>query len=89
MPETKEKIPFFPQEFYVGDWVLLKLDNGQEYIGKIVKYDNNWIKIENRFGRSTWVNPLKIVFIHHSGECMANTDPRADKDYFDKLWKYR
>jgi len=90
LSETKEKIPIFPQEFYVGDWVLLKLDNGQEYIGKIVKYDNNWIKIENRLGRSTaWVNLFKIVFIHHSCEGVANTDPRADKDYFDELWKYR
>ena len=71
-----------PEGLGKGDWILFKLDNGEEYIGKVVDFDNRWLKVENIYRTTTWVNSLKIVFVNPSSEAEAHYDPRGDKFYY-------
>ena len=66
-----------------GDWILFKLDNGEEYIGEVIDFDDRWLKVGNIYG-TTWVNSLKIVFVNPSSKAEATYDPRGAKYFYDQ-----
>ena len=76
-----------PEGIDKGDWISFKLDNGEEYIGKVVDFGDRWLKVENIYG-TTWVNLLKVVFINPSSEAEAHYDPRGAKYFYDPVSKY-
>ena len=76
-----------PKGLDKGDWISFKLDNGEEYIGKVVDFGDRWLKVENIYG-TTWVNLLKVVFINPSSEAEAHYDPRGAKYFYDPASKY-
>ena len=76
-----------PEGIDKGGWILFKLDNGEEYIGKVVDFGDRWLKVENIYG-TTWVNLLKVVFINPSSEAEAHYDPRGAKYFYDPVSRY-
>jgi len=84
---NKDTKNILPENLGKGDWISFKLDNGEEYIGKVVDFDDMWLKVENIYG-TTWVNLLKVVFINPSSEAEAHYDPRGAKYYFKPKFEY-
>jgi len=87
MSTKSAKQNILPKGLGKGDWISFKLDNGEEYIGKVVDFGDRWLKVENIYG-TTWVNLLKIVFINPSSEAEAHYDPRGAKYFYDPVSRY-
>jgi len=87
MSTKSAKQNILPKGLGKGDWISFKLDNGEEYIGKVVDFGDRWLKVENIYG-TTWVNLLKVVFINPSSEAEAHYDPRGAKYFYDPISKY-
>jgi len=82
MSTKSAKQNILPEGLGKEDWILFKLDNGEEYIGEVIDFDDRWLKVGNIYGTTTWVNLLKIVFINPSSKAEATYDPRGDKFYY-------
>jgi len=80
--QAQKQDSVLPENLNVGDWILFKLDNGEEYIGNILDFDNRWVKIANVFNNTVWVNLSKVMFIDRSSKAEAHINPRARKRYW-------
>jgi len=80
--QAQKQDSVLPENLNVGDWILFKLDNGEEYIGNILDFDNRWLKIANVHNNAVWVNLSKVMFIDRSSKTEAYIDSRAKKRYW-------
>jgi len=87
--EVKKKVPILPG-FCIGDWVLFRLDNKEEYTAQLLDYhtdgNESWIKVGDDRNRCwAWLNLRKVVFTASSGPF----DPRVGQRFItdNNIWR--